>query len=88
MAREHRIDIDIMSKRGVVRTVAAPTIMVVCPACEGRSLRDGCYCCAGANVVEEADLAKYPRISAAWKRYDRQVQADAWERYGERVMGA
>lgn len=87
------VEIAVMSRRGNCWTLDVPSVMEVCPNCEGRSSRligDECGVCDGKNVIEVADvtaLAKYPRILKAWKRYDLQEQAAAWEIYGERVRG-
>lgn len=85
-----KIEITVLTKRRHERTLNVPSAMVVCPCCEGRSASlGGCELCAGKNVVEVADqaiLSKYPRIMKAWDRFDAAEQADAWERYGERMM--
>lgn len=86
-----QIEVNALSKRGRHMTLNVPSTVVVCPCCNGRAIQmNGCELCDGANVIETvADdfLKAYPLIDKAMRRYDRAEQADAWERYGERVWG-
>lgn len=94
MNTQKRIEIQILTKRNKLHSLMVPAIMEVCPNCEGTSggsfLPESCVTCNGLNVIQLANydlIAKYPRILAAWNRFDADVQADAWERYGERLCG-
>lgn len=84
-----RIEVKAVSRSGRYMELTVPSESVVCPCCLGRSGGE-CGVCMGLNVVQcvaQEFLAQYPLIDRAMRRYDAEVQADAWERHGESMLG-
>jgi len=87
------IEVKAKAKSGRYMTLAVPSVMILCPVCNGRGIpndRYSCECCEGQRVLEVISsdfLAQYPKIDKAMQRYDLEKQRDAWETYGERIWG-